>query len=1676
MTQFGGGKGIKSYFPPKHKSNQIKSNRIKSQISACRSNMKLPIFEKYNKQIISFKDTKLAFPDFKWRQWIQPFDKNHKHEDTDAYMCITKVGDLCKDKFSNRTTKRILTKAKHHRKHKGKPKDVYKRVTKFLYVEKRDTNNVLWVCYIGEIDLRESAVKKRNNDPSHWAIGGFLNVIRKDKNNDSIADNSVENVMDENNENNANNDPKQQYVTKEQMEKYCNSIILQQKQTTTKSLKQSTLHSYSTSSPSPNISKENEVDSLEHLLSIFYGNEKLKVLSESFKQQPLSKYNLESLYGLTPAQIFQHEYMRNKLIVTVIKESDILKLQNGSKKMRNKQPIKFNPKDVTVHCSQCAQYYQCTTTSATQYCCPDHQRRNNVFIKQSDLNSVDAGEILVDDLAIHCKRDHHLSYEAKYYTHDTINRTLTYCQVTKALMVILQNTTDKTFEIIQAIDEEFGIVGNKNNSRKRMKVIRKVLDQSVTFNTIRYINTPSEPDRSFDVRFNTLHADTNSVKSNKGEMVDIVTRTLSEQVALILGWPKHVYSSKHTVFTLLDKARIIAQCMKRCGALPTPLEGMSLNGKITLIIYSLVAGDTKYDDIIRWINMALAEIDAKCKIYKSLTGKEIVDDNHVLENAFKYAKIGHKLSVEVSQINRAATAYASGPKCTSIKLNSEMSVSYSASPEHRYGTHYVKMIKPFILNYKTTIELFQYCEWEKLEALTSAQFVLQNMTSMDWMNPGMTLAINTYQRSGSYAGGTFIVDNVCHTDIFPKIKDSKQKLLFTIKHFINNQNLMIWKEFANSIQDVLPNISAHVFDIIKYGKYDDVRIYFSEEISDMKNRNWKRYKNINHKRVNIKQQSQQRSLNKNVTQFVDKINKLNNTEYEFCYKDCYNKDGILIESLFDEKFDEYLQQIENEQFDPEQFKDFANFEYKEDASDEEDLAANINIYFEHLDATQPPFPMPVIMNKCSKVQYNRGILAAKYMLDSLEVATKYDENHYVKLKKWDIYKEQEDAVMSLLYLPLFIDTICVQLNELKHNQALRTQLIQQGTDRITKLYATYQNKNATKATRILFEVTPTIFLQQIRTVKSWIINFLIYNKNTAIQLKSQILRIFLSNIKLDKYYDLFIREGFGVHLSMLYDLTTDRLKSIGITQTEDRNSMLKHIHLAKMKDNKSFQNKSGVALRILFSEYKHESEYKQYSQICRQVERRAKDATWATNYGFWQFWEFEQSKVRSSSMACEAIGNLTGQYGSRKVGKSLNHDEIERNVKIKGSLRATKMNRRILCEGCSDYLVDTGSGVLKSTVERNKKRQKFPDIGKVLLRVNEKIEIRKFHCPMIVNSIQIRGNLHQINVSKHLLSGGDINIEYNVERNNDNITNQDVRINQDINVLISDHIDDMHMYKDTDEFEVKKAIDFEDIEMNDRSPEFEDATQALTSMVNDIILYEDVTTYMQNIRIEINHMVLFHKLKDGCINVENVEESVLILFYKRNELLDYITGRIAVIINDSFVRDILLFPNNTNSVDVEDVDMLKRHVQDMIDKRIYAKSNVFSVQEELLQPMEVVHFEERNNEEFIPISMDEIFESLTNTIRNNTILLPHEKNLILSNKPTKLHQYETVLLIKEYLVNNTTILRWFGNGMSDCSKATANFILFLSPEFFIDIENKNDLIESKILLILLRLFIICCEY
>eukprot|EP01084_Bolivina_argentea_P198133 339376_1 len=573
---------------------------------------------------------------------------------------------------------------------------------------------------------------------------------------------------------------------------------------------------------------------------------------------------------------------------------------------------------------------------------------------------------------------------------------------------------------------------------------------------------------------------------------------------------------------------------------------------------------------------------------------------------------------------------------------------------------------------------------------------------------------------------------------------------------------------------------------------------------------------------------------------------------------------------------------------------------------------------------------------------------------------------------------------------------------------------------------------------------------------------------------------------MQQYYNLFIKEGFGNHLSLLYELNNNRLKSIGIKNIEHRNVISKQIYLTNLKNQTLFQNKSGVALRILFSEHKHENEYKQYLKICVQTERRAKNVTWATCCGFWQFWEFQQSKCRSSSMACEPIGNITGRYGSRKIGKSLGHVEIERCVRIKGSLKATKVNRRIYCAGVSNCLVDMDKGVLKSTVKRNKKRQKFPETGKVILRLNEAIQTRKYHVPIMVNSIEIRSTLHQINGTYKFNISQSESDQYqsnNFELKND----EDIETDCDMKSNVADDIEDYHELNIVSSDESVQMIDrehedthlleFEEIQKNVKPVDFQNARETLTNMVNDIILYNDVNTYMENIDLEINRYSLFSKLKQNLLDLENVDKDILVTFYQQNELLQYIIGRIAVIIDIAFVQDILLFEHgNMNSIDQNDVILLKRHIQDMINKRIYSKSNVFSAQEEIHQPRECAHFEEKNNNKFVAITMNEIYLSLKNTIHDNTVLSSHEKSLILSNKPTKLHQYETVLLIKEYLVNNTTILRWFGNGMSDCSKATANFILFLSPEFFIDIENKNDLIESKILLILLRLFIICCEY
>eukprot|EP01084_Bolivina_argentea_P149407 260998_1 len=452
-------------------------------------------------------------------------------------------------------------------------------------------------------------------------------------------------------------------------------------------------------------------------------------------------------------------------------------------------------------------------------------------------------------------------------------------------------------------------------------------------------------------------------------------------------------------------------------------------------------------------------------------------------------------------------------------------------------------------------------------------------------------------------------------------------------------------------------------------------------------------------------------------------------------------------------------------------------------------------------------------------------------------------------------------------------------------------------------------------------------------------------------------------------------------------------------------------------DSDIFANKSGIALRILFSEHKHENEHKQYLKVCIQLERKAKNVTWETCPGFWGFWEFQQSKCRSSSMACEPIGNITGNYGSRKTGKSLEHDEIERNVRIKGSLKATKPNRRIICEGVMNWLVDISKGVLKSCAHKNKKVQKYPETGKVLLRLNEAVNTRKYHVPMMVNSMEIRSTLHQINV-KNIFDIQQLQIDQDISNHLDSNDEKDVDMDVDCNMQCNT-FEDIEQQENDEKYvgmdlecnmqcrieqqenqmseEDKSVIDFEDIEKNTDPADFQNAKQALTDMVDSIIVYTDVNTYMENIDIEINAHTLFCKLKQTILDLENIDATLLVTFHENNELLQYIVGRIAVSIDVWFVRDILLFkPDNVDSIDKNDITMLKRHIQDMVNKRIYAKMNVWTSQEEILQSKEDTHWKSKKGSKttFVPVTMNQLYLSLTHTICNNEVLLQYEKRLI----------------------------------------------------------------------------------
>eukprot|EP01084_Bolivina_argentea_P315779 547211_1 len=1266
-------------------SNPKPKSKSKKQSMKRSPHMKLPDFKSYKYKILPFKDTKKAFPNFPWRTWIPPFKKNHKHQYVDGYNCVDRVCSLCKTDFKDRATKRQLSRdAKHHKKHKGKPKDVYEKRTRFLGKEKRDKDNVLWVCYVGEIDIRPSAIEEREKDPKHWAIAGFLlpNI-----DGDNKLDTTNENI-DEQNEIHADNsmeidniDSPDMYVTKSEMQKYISEqLAAQQMNKPPKQLKQQKL-TLSANSFCIGTNAPQEVNDTDSHMMAFKKNGRMDQLSKTFEQLPLSKYNFELNYGLTPNQIFQHEYFRNYLIITLITDKHISDLQTGAVKMIKKKSIKFKANDVTVHCAICAEYYPCSTNSATTYCCPSHQRRNNIFIRSTELNSIDAGTKLLDELSIHCNDrtgNYHSKFESEYYKHDTINRTLTYCQVIKALTIILQNAPDNTFEIMQATDEEFGTSGNNNNSRKRMGDIRLLLDRALTFNTITYIQTPSEELLAIDLRPASLHADTYSRKPNKGEMIDMTTRTNSVRKVLILGWPKHEYGPTHTTFTDLDKARLIVKCMQENGALPTPLAGQTFIG-IACLIYVMMGGDSKYVNFIKWLNIALKEIDEKLHIYKSITGEEMIDDNHVLEKGYKAAMKHDSLSKDTGKIAREASAYGNGPRCASIKTNSNMTIPFNGSPQERYATHYVKMMQPFVHNYKDVITLFQLAEWDKLDALTSAQFVLGNIVSMDWMTPGVTIATNTYQREQSYAGATYLIDKCCHEDIFPKIQRGKTNLLFALNHFMQNENLMIWKAFATSVADILPRLSHSIYIMIKNGKYDDVQIFFSEEIQNMRERNWKKWKNINHKRVYIKRESQQKNLQVNIEQFMTRL-RANDEDFEVSIGEYLSDDD-----LFDDKFDDYVDRIMNETIDDNLFKN-VQFEYKE-PTELEDIDQQLNIFLQHLELTEPAFPLPLIIQKCNKSQFNRALLTAKYVLNGLDAALRYDDIYYNQLKDWPTYAEKEDGIMSLFNLDSYIDKICIQLDELKQNEVLRTQLVQNGTVKITKLYESYLNNNKNEETFFLFPVAPAVFMQQLIKVKGWMLNFLLFT-NKAKQLK--------------------------------YDI-----KSIRNTMNKSQTTQM-----------------SGIELRLQFSEHKHENEYNNYIRICQKIERHTKEITIKVCSAFWIFWELQQGKCNKSSMACEPIGNITKRYASKTVGKTKDHKQIERCMKIKGRLKATSTNRSTLCRGVTHFLVDTGHGAVKSAAEINVKRQKYPNVGEVILRQNEGVSDRKYYVPMMVNSAQIRNSLH----------------------------------------------------------------------------------------------------------------------------------------------------------------------------------------------------------------------------------------------------------------------------------------------------------------------------------------------
>eukprot|EP01084_Bolivina_argentea_P176455 305360_1 len=311
-------------------------------------------------------------------------------------------------------------------------------------------------------------------------------------------------------------------------------------------------------------------------------------------------------------------------------------------------------------------------------------------------------------------------------------------------------------------------------------------------------------------------------------------------------------------------------------------------------------------------------------------------------------------------------------------------------------------------------------------------------------------------------------------------------LLYCVDYFLNNKNLLIFKEFTSQMH-LMSRIKEHFYDMIITGKYKGVELNYKEQLRDVKKRKYGK---------RAKQQSQIESLNNNLKQclvFFESVGVQDRISMDI---ESDSREISMSSELYEEAIEDIVESnnILNDTIHLAQIIDTHNTEEKS----EDTNGYSATLIMKSIDA-----PQQILAP--TQEQTERALLLCESLIYCLDCFDRFKYELFVVRKPVDL--DEEEINWMWMYFPQLIDDIC----NLDYDSAKKkSELILKGLYHILSIYKKYKIANQSLKTEFLFRASVLEMRKCIIIFKSFFIEYL-WKDNYGKKLKSSFGELYLED-------------------------------------------------------------------------------------------------------------------------------------------------------------------------------------------------------------------------------------------------------------------------------------------------------------------------------------------------------------------------------------------------------------------------------------------------------------------------------------------------------------------------------------------------------------------------------------